>query len=213
MLITIRLKNRQRYLGVLSLFTACSLTACATVEFTSRPTGADIVLAIPGQESGKIIGKTPLSGSVSDIAKSANKSTVVVTIKKSGFKAQSFVIPNLGSGKLEIDASLQPVGADDAQDINLAVRYVLEAEKEIIDKNFPKALKALEKAKAANPNIAAAYMFEGIIYNLQQDKPKAREALLRALALDPTDTDVRSLLNEIGGESAPAAPVNRRGRK
>jgi tetratricopeptide (TPR) repeat protein len=188
------------------------LTSCATVSITSRPAAADVILAIPGQESGKVLGKTPFSGPVAEIAKNANRSTLLVTIRKAGYRPYSVVIPNLGSGKLEIDASLQPIGADDSADVNLAVRYILEAEKEIIDKNFKNALKSLEKAKAANPNIAAAHMFEGIIFSLQNDKGKAKEALLRALALDPTDTEVRSLINDLGGDTGSTAPV-KKGRK
>jgi tetratricopeptide (TPR) repeat protein len=188
------------------------LSSCATVSITSRPTAAEVILAVPGQEAGKVIGKTPFTGPVSDIAKNANRSTLLVTIRKAGYRPYSVVIPNLGSGKLEIDASLQPVGADDSADVNLAIRYILEAEKEIIDKNFKNALKSLDKAKAANPNIAAAHMFEGIVYQLQNDKGKAKEALIRALALDPTDTEVRSLLNEIGGDGAAPAPA-RKGKK
>lgn len=187
-----------------TLLLSVFLTSCASVSITSRPAGADVILAIPGQESGKILGKTPFTSAVSEIAKATNKATLVVTLRRPGYRAQSFVIPNLGSGKLEIDASLQPVGADDAQDINLAVRYILEAEKEIIDKDFKSALKSLEKAKASNPSIAAIYMFEGIIHNLQNDKNKAAEALTKALALDPTDTEIKTLLSEINGSAAPA---------
>jgi tetratricopeptide (TPR) repeat protein len=199
----------------LKLFSACGiffLPSCATVSITSRPTAAEVILAIPGQESGKVIGKTPFNGPVADIAKNANRSTLLVTIRKAGYRPYSVVIPNLGSGKFEIDASLQPIGADDSADVNIAVRNILEAEKEIIDKNFKNALKSLEKAKAANPNIAAAHMFEGIIYSLQNDKGKAKEAFIRALALDPTDTEVRSLLNEIGGDTGAPAPA-KKGRK
>lgn len=141
---------------------------------------------------------------MSDIAKQTNSATLVVTIKKQDYQPQSFVIPNLGSGKLEINASLQPLSAEGAREINLAVRYVLEAERQIIDKDFKNALKSIEKAKATFPNMAAAYMFEGIIFGLQNDKTKAVQALQRALALDPTDTDVRTMLTEMGG-SAPAA--------
>ena len=199
--------NLKAMLAGTSLFL---LHACASVNITSRPAGADVILAIPGQESGKTLGKTPFTSPVGDIAKATNKATLVLTLKKPGYRSQAFVIPNLGSGKLEIDASLQPVGADDSQDINLAVRYILEAEKEIIDKDFKAALKSIEKAKASNPNIAAAHMFEGIIYGLQNDKGKAKESLLRALALDPTDTEVKTLLSEMGGDfSAPPPPAKK----
>ena len=179
-------------------------TACASVNITSRPSGADVILAIPGQENGKIIGKTPLNSSVGDVAKQTNTATLVVTLKKSGYQSQSYVLPNLGSGKLEIAATLQPIGAEDSKEINLAVRYVLEAERQIIEKDFKGALRSIEKSKASNPNIAAAYMFEGIIYNLQNDEGKAIEAFTRALAIDPTDAELRALLAEVRG-SAPAA--------
>ncbi|NBO38671.1 hypothetical protein EBU99_08820 [bacterium] len=203
-----RIISRNAACGLFALLT----TGCASVAITSRPTGADVILAIPGQESGKTLGKTPLTSSVSDIAKAANRATLVVTVKKPGYRPHSFVIPNLGSGVLEIDASLQPIGADDSQDINLAVRYILEAEKQIIDKDFKTAIKTLEKAKTANPNIAAAYMFEGIIYNLQNDTGKAKESFIRALALDPTDTEVKALLSDLGGDTAVPVPA-KKGRK
>jgi tetratricopeptide (TPR) repeat protein len=192
-------------------------SACASVAINSVPTGAEVVLEIPGQKSGKVIGKTPLTTAVSDIAKQANNATIVLTIKKQEFQSQSFVIPNLGSGKLEISASLQPLSAEGAREINLAVRYVLEAERQIIDKDYKNALKSIEKAKATFPNMAAAYMFEGIIFGLQNDKQKAIEAFQRALSLDPTDTDVRTLLTEMGGTAAATrggnAPAARGGRK
>lgn len=191
------------FFRTLALLPLIFTTACATVNITSRPAGADVVLAIPGQENGKILGKTPLTSSISDIAKATNKATLVVTLKRAGYQAQSFVIPNLGSGQLEIDASLQPIGSDDSQEINLAIRYILEAEKEIIDKDFKAALKSLDKAKATNPNLAAIYMFEGIIFNLQNDKNKAIESLMKALALDPTDTEIKTLLNDLTGGTPP----------
>ena len=174
-------------------------TGCATLLVTSKPAGAEVILAIPGQEAGKVIGKTPLTQDLSELKKYTNKNTIVLSIKRSGFISQSFVVPNLGGGQLEIDASLQPLGADDASSINLAVRLILEAERQIIDRNFKEALKTLDKAKATNPFIAAAHMFEGMIYLLQNEKEKAREALYRALALDPQDTEVRSMLTDAGG--------------
>ncbi|MEY2986834.1 MAG: hypothetical protein RJB13_355, partial [Pseudomonadota bacterium] len=97
--------------------TALLHTACASVSINSVPTGADVVLEIPGQKSGQVIGKTPLNTAVSDIAKQANNATIVLTIKKQEFQSQSFVIPNLGSGKLEISASLQPLSAEGAREI------------------------------------------------------------------------------------------------
>lgn len=192
-------KNYRRLGWILTLATMVLSYGCASVNITSRPMGAEIILAIPGQESGKVIGKTPFTASVSDVAGKANNATIVVTVKKSGYQAQSFVIPNLGSGKLEIAASLQPIGAEDSQEINLAVRYILIAERQIIEKDLKEALRSVEKAKAANPNLAAAYMFEGIIHNLQNNKGKAIEAFQRALAIDPTDAELRTLLAEIRG--------------
>ena len=125
------------------------------------------------------------------------------------------MIPNLGGGKLEIDANLLPIGSDDSADINIAVRYLLEAEKYIIEKNFKEALKVLEKSRASNPNIAAAYTFEGTIYMLQNQVEKAREAFYKALALDPQDTEVRALLAETGGntDAPPSGKGKGRGKR
>lgn len=185
-------------------------SGCASLTVTSKPSGAEVILAIPGQEAGKVLGKTPLTQDLSELKKFTNKNTLVLTVKRSGFISQFFVVPNLGGGQLEIDASLQPLGADDASSINLAVRYILEAERQIIDRNFKEALKTLEKAKSTNPFIAAAHMFEGMIYLLQNEKEKAREALFRALALDPQDTEVRSMLTEAGGSPSEAGGRGKR---
>jgi len=210
-------KYKKNITNTLVVTSALLQAACASVNITSTPKDADVILEIPGQKSGKVIGKTPLTKSVSEIAKETNNATLVVTIKKQDYQPQSFVIPNLGSGKLEIAASLQPLSAEGAREINLAVRYVLEAERQIIDKDYKNALKSIEKAKATFPNMAAAYMFEGVIFGLQNNKAKAVQALQRALALDPTDTDIRTMLTEMGG-TAPTtrggnAPAARGGRK
>ncbi|MEY4066440.1 MAG: hypothetical protein RIR26_2648 [Pseudomonadota bacterium] len=194
-----RLQRRGKGISVCAGLLVSLTSGCATLTVTSKPSGAEVVLAIPGQEAGKVIGKTPLNQDLAELKKYTNKNTIVLSIKRSGFITQSFVVPNLGGGQLEIDASLQPLGADDASSINLAVRLILEAERQIIDRNFKEALKTLEKAKATNPFIAAAHMFEGMIYLLQNEKEKAREALFRALALDPQDTEVRSMLTDAGG--------------
>lgn len=179
---------------------------CASVSIASKPSGVEVFLAVPGQENGKLLGKTPLQQNLSEITKYSNKSTIVVTLKRTGYRSQNFVIPNLGGGKLEIEANMMPIGSDDSADINAAVRFLLEAERFIIDKNFKEALRSLEKSKAANPNIAAAYTFEGTVYMLQSQSEKAREAFYKALALDPQDTEIRALLAETeGNNDAPPA--------
>lgn len=191
----------------------CLLSSgCASVSITSKPQGVDVILSVPGQENGKLLGKTPLTQDLAEIKKFSNKSTLVVTLKRAGYQSQNFVIPNLGGGRLEIEANLRPVGSDDSADINLAVRHLLEAERHIIDKNYKDALKSLEKSRAANPNIAAAYMFEGTIYLLQNQNEKAREALYKALALDPDDTDIRTLLAEAGAGADNSAGAKGKGK-
>lgn len=208
---------RKNFITILIFSSALLQAACASVNINSTPKDADVILEIPGQKSGQVIGKTPLTTAVSDLAKQVNNATIVLTLKKADYQPQSFVIPNLGSGKLEIAASLQPLSAEGAREINLAVRYVLEAERQIIDKDYKNALKSIDKAKSTFPNMAAAYMFEGIIHGLQNDKPKAIQALQRALALDPTDTDIRTMLTEMGGTAQATrggnAPATRGGKK
>lgn len=191
------------------------IAGCASVSITSKPPGVDVFLAVPGQETAKLLGKTPLQQNLSEITKLSNRSTIVVTLKKNGYRSQNFVVPNLGGGKLEIEANMLPIGSDDSADINAAVRFLLDAERQIIEKNYKEALKSLEKSKASNPNIAAAYTFEGTIYMLQNQNEKAREAFYKALALDPQDTEIRALLSETGGNAdAPAAGKGKaKGRK
>jgi tetratricopeptide (TPR) repeat protein len=186
------------------------ISGCASITVKSKPAGAEVFLAVPGRENPQLLGTTPYNKDLGEIKKIANKSTILLTVKRAGYVSQNFVVPNLGGGQLEIEALLQPIGSEDFSTVNLAVRLVLEAERQILDRNLKEALKTLEKAKAANPNIAAAYMFEGYIHILQNDKEKAREALFKALALDPQDTEVRSMLTDVGASPEPAAPKGRK---
>lgn len=50
--------NKIRSLFLL-LGTAIIHAACASVSITSNPKDADVVLEIPGQKSGKVLGKPP----------------------------------------------------------------------------------------------------------------------------------------------------------
>ncbi|MBM3383415.1 MAG: tetratricopeptide repeat protein [Betaproteobacteria bacterium] len=196
----------------LALLATLFTSGCASVSIKSKPSGAEVYLSVPGRENPQLLGPTPYNKDLAEIKKLANTSTIVLTVKRSGYVSQNFVVPNLGGGQLEIEALLQPLGSEDFGTVNLAVRLVLEAERQIIDRNLKEALKTLEKAKAANPNIAAIYYFEGYTYSLQNDKEKAREALYKALALDPQDTEVRSMLSDVGGSAEPpaAAPKGRK---
>jgi tetratricopeptide (TPR) repeat protein len=205
-----RSKAFVRTLGSIAVLGGFLPSGCASINVKSKPAGAELFLSVPGRDNPQLLGTTPYSKDLSEIKKLTNKSTIIITLKRSGYVSQNFVVPNLGGGQLEIEAQLQPIGSEDFSTINLAVRLVLEAERQILDKNLKESLKTLEKAKAANPNISAAYMFEGYVHILQNDKEKAREALYKALALDPQDTEVRSMLAEVGGSPEPAAPKGRK---
>jgi tetratricopeptide (TPR) repeat protein len=204
-----KVTEKNRYFCRLALLASILTSGCASISVKSKPSGAEVYLSVPGRENPQLLGPTPYNKDLAEIKKLTNKSTVVLTVKRSGYVSQNFVVPNLGGGQLEIEALLQPIGSEDFSTVNLAVRLVLDAERQIIDRNLNEALKTLEKAKAANPNIAAIYYFEGYAHMLQNDKAKARESLFKALALDPEDTEVRSLLADVGGEEQPAA----KGRK
>jgi len=172
-------------------------TGCGTLTVRSSPPEADVGIILPGRETPKMIGQTPYSASFSELKDSVNQGTVVVVVQKRGYIPQKFVIPNLGSGNLELEASLLPNLPSNYQEVNRVVALTLRAERLILEQRFDEALEVASEIKGINENVASAFEIEGTVHFLQREFDKSRFAWIRALELDPNNPEGQSMLTRV----------------
>ena len=170
------------------------LTACSSLKIRSTPPEAEVYIAKAEQKEAKLIGKTPLTKDIADLDDEVNSGTIAIEVRKKGFISKNFIIPNIGSGKLEIDTSLSPNFDADYKTINKIISKLFLAERYIKQKRLDKALKISEEVKSLNENIAAAYHISGTVYFLKKQFKKSRFEWARALDLDATNANAQNML-------------------
>lgn len=83
-------------------------------------------------------------------------------------------------------------------------KWMIEAEILIAAKDYPAAIRVLEKRTTTDPNDAVAQAWLGDAYVLNHEQAKAIAAYKKALELDPGFTDVQESLKELQGDTTPA---------
>ncbi|MCX6124324.1 MAG: hypothetical protein NTV34_06185, partial [Proteobacteria bacterium] len=73
----------------------------------------------------------------------------------------------------------------------------LQAERQIMQKQFDEAIKSAAAIKAMNENITAAWEIEGAAYFVKGELTKARVAWMRSLEIDPDNPDTVRMLKEV----------------
>ena len=179
-----------------SLF-AVLLTACSTVTIKSTPRDAEIYLIKSGQERGNRIGKTPFFASLGEIASRAGDGPVILELRKSGYMAKDFVIPNVSASVLKIETNLTPL-AEGVQDVNRIVRLTMAAERQILNKDFESALATAKQLHEISETIASAYAIEGAVQFLKGEFEKSRFSYERTVALDPDNIDAVNMMRVVG---------------
>jgi len=187
--------------------------SCGTVSIRSSPPEAEVGIILADQERPKSLGKTPLTMDVSDLEDAINTGTIILVVKKRGYVAQQFVVPNLSGGDLQIDANLSPNLPSNYQAINRIVTLTLRAERQIIEKRLKEALTTANEIKKINENVASAYEIEGTVLFLQRKMKDSRFAWIRALELEPNNPEGQKILatiekslgikSEVGRDAAP----------
>lgn len=178
-------------------------TACSSVMIKSTPRDAEIYLIKAGQERGVRIGKTPFFASLSDIASRAGDGPVVLELRRSGYMAKGFVIPNVAASVLRIETNLTPL-SEGVQDVNRIIRLTMAAERQIIGNDFDQALKTAKQLHDISETIASAYAIEGAVYFLKGEFEKSRNAYQKTVTLDPDNIDAVKMMQvldeKIGGK-------------
>jgi len=176
------------------LWIALYAVGCGTVSVVSNPPEAEVSLILPGKESLKPLGKTPLELEVTKLEEAVDKGTVVIVVERDGYLPQRFVVPNLSSTSLNIEATLVPMYDTNYKELNDMISKVLKAERLVLEKRLDEALVTSNEIKSINENVAVAYEIEGTVYFLKSEFTKSRFAWLRAVELDPNNAESKSML-------------------
>lgn len=187
------------------------LTACGTVAVRSSPPEADVSVILPGKETPKTLGKTPYNSDLSSLSEIVNEGTIVIVVEKRGYVPQQFVVPNLSSGALEIEANLLPNLPSNYQEVNKIIALTLKGERFILENRLKEALETADEIKKLNENISSAYELEATAQFLKNDLQKSRFAWVRALELEPNNPEAQTMLAQVeaklGIKAQAPAPV------
>jgi hypothetical protein len=176
------------------MFLAMYAVACGTVSVISNPPEAEVSIILPGKESLKPLGKTPLELEITKLEEAVDKGTVVIVVERDGYLPQRFVVPNLSSTSLNIEATLVPMYDTNYKELNDMISKVLNAERLVLEKRLDEALLTSNEIKSINENVAVAYEIEGTVYFLKSEFTKSRFAWLRAVELDPNNAESKTML-------------------
>lgn len=172
-------------------------TGCGTVAVRSSPPEAEVSVILPGKETAKTLGKTPYNTDLSSISEVVNEGTIVLVVEKRGYVPQQFVVPNLSSGALEIEANLLPNLPSNYQEVNKIIALTLKGERFLLENRLKEALETAEEIKKLNENISSAYELEATAQFLQNDFQKSRFAWVRALELEPNNPEAQTMLAQV----------------
>ncbi|MEY4066099.1 MAG: hypothetical protein RIR26_2307 [Pseudomonadota bacterium] len=180
-------------------FTAVAVlqvAGCASLKVSSQPSGAEVYLIESNNSEPKMLGKTPLEGSVSEMVKSSAGGPVVVQLRLTGYLPQSFLVPSLG-GQYSVDAKMERNLFASYEDINKIVRLSFLAERQILQKQYEEVLKTADRLQAINENVSLIYQIKGTVQFIQGKMNESRMSLMRVLELDPDNAEVRSMLTNV----------------
>ncbi len=179
--------------------------SCGSVEIKSTPPEAEILVAIPGKEEAKVLGKTPYKERLGQLSDIVNQGTIVVTVKKEGYIPQDYIVPNLSSGNLTIEANLKPYIASNYRETNKIISLAFKAERMVMEKRYKEASEEVKKIKDLNENVAIAYQLMGTILFFEQKFKESYYEWLRSLELEPDNNESQEMLTLIEKKLNPNA--------
>lgn len=178
-------------------------SACASLDIKTTPPQAEVLLYSSGSAKPKVLGKTPLSISLSDALEGVDGSSMTLKIKKQDFQSQSFLLPLFTLGSLTLDSSLEKISNSVQEDAaarkftNENFKAFFKSFEYLADDDLPRALSEIEKLKKNLPKISMVYMLESVILVASGDTQNALTSLNRAKALDPDEEEIELMISRI----------------
>ena len=178
-------------------------SACASLDIKTTPPQAEVLLYSSGSAKPKVLGKTPLSISLSDALEGVDGSSMTLKIKKHDFQSQSFLLPLFTLGSLTLDSSLEKI-SDSIQEDAEARKFTNENFKAffksfeyLADDDLARALSEIEKLKKNLPKISMVYLLESVVLVASGDTQNALTSLNRAKALDPDEEEIELMISRV----------------
>ena len=201
-------------LSLLSWVALLGLAACATsLEVSSNPSGADVVVKPLGSGAEKNLGKTPLTLNANDLeGVPSGGGPMRFRITKDGYKPLDLLVTDIGSSELKVNVDLEAgPGFENPAALNGHLERIFTAQQFIQMKKFDDAQKLLEAVRAQVPTLAVVHELLGGVYYLKGEKVLALDSFRRAIALNPNSIDALNMSSEISRDTAsvgaPSAPA------
>lgn len=190
------------YLVLLALLPACG----HKYVFRSDPSEAEVYL------NDTHVGKTPLELSLGDLPQTHN---IHLRMAKEGFVSFDGIIPSPSISTLGSDVLIAlSRGEDETDKLNRNMGLIINAQKLLVTRKYPEALKLVDQAIAENPRYLYAQLLKGSIYFLSKDFTAAMTQFQKVIELSPSNTEAIRMVNylrETGGVGAPRSPASATG--
>ncbi len=198
-------KNRLWLLGLMVAMSACS----TTLELSSNPSGADVVVKPIGSGAEKKLGQTPLTLRPSDLdGIPSGGGPLRFRLSKDGYKPIDVVVTDSGAADLKVHTDLEAgPGFDNPARLNSHLEQIFTAQQLIQIKKFDEAQKLLESTRLQVPTLAVVHELLGGIYFIRGEKVLALDSFKRALALNPNSVDALNMSAELGRGTASETPT------
>jgi hypothetical protein len=179
------------------VFCVTWLSGCQSFILSSNPADVEVFIRDLEKSEDVRIGLSPRTISTALISRLGIREPLVVSFRKQGFVEERVVFTRIPSGGGYL-ARLKPISeSGESMDMNQIIRFVLEGERALIEKNPKRVQEMADKIRAINPNVAAAFVLEGAALVSEGKLKEARSAFWRAVAIDPLDLGTKKTLEEL----------------
>ncbi|MEN9825384.1 MAG: hypothetical protein RI953_1129 [Pseudomonadota bacterium] len=182
------------------------LTACASLQITTEPAGAELTAISASGGAPVSLGKSPVSLNSSKLGELVRQGPALIRANIEGHESATLLVPTSLRGELRASLNLKklvdPKASEQQQqqkpsELNNLVRDILDAERGIIEKRYDDAQRLTVKIREKYPNLAISYFLEGSIQFQKGEIQAAVASLTRGTELDPDDTVTRNFIEQI----------------
>ncbi|MFZ9520585.1 MAG: hypothetical protein ACO3A4_08925 [Silvanigrellaceae bacterium] len=192
-----------RRLLACSIVQTILLAACASLQITTEPAGAELTAISASGGAPATLGKSPVSLNSDKLGELVRQGPALIRATLEGHETATLLLPTSLRGELKASLSLKkivdPKSSEQQKpsDLNALVRDILDAERGIIEKRYDDAQRLTVKIREKYPNLAISYFLEGSIQFQKGELQAAVASLTRGTELDPDDTVTRNFIEQI----------------
>ncbi|MCB0350323.1 MAG: hypothetical protein KDD38_04010 [Bdellovibrionales bacterium] len=183
-----------------------ALVGCSTAKISlhTSPPGADVYAKSVGDKEVKLIGKTPLNITNTDLEKEYGGSgAVYIEFRKDGYKTDGVYVTEISHVDLNINRDMVPKRDLEYQEwLNTHISDMFEVRRLVQLNHYDQALKILARLKEATPMVSTIHEMEGGVLLMSHKYRNALESYRLAVKYDPERVEavkmVRYLENTYG---------------